>query len=286
MRHPILIVLCTGGALALVGCNQGPTTAEAARAMKSVNVVDESNLSDIMLTVADPTEAIDYFSKASTANPDRLDLRRGLAKSLVRGKRPTEAAAVWAQIVADPQSTNADRVDEADAMIRANDWTGAKAALNTIPPTFETFDRYRLEAMVADSDKNWAKADSFYETAVGLTTTPGNVLNNWGFSKLTRGDYLGAEKLFTEAIGYDPNLFTSKNNLVMARAAQRKYDLPVVTMDQTERAQLLYTAALAAIKQGDLAVGKSLLHDAVDTSPAYFEAAQRSLDALEGTSSG
>jgi len=286
MRHPILILLCTGSALALAGCNQGPTTAEAARAMKSVNVVDESNLSDIMLTVADPAEAIAYFANASAESPDRIDLKRGLAKSLVRGKQATEGAAIWSQIVAGPGATDADRVDHADALIRANDWPAAKAALNTIPPTYETFDRYRLEAMVADSEKNWTKADSFYETAIGLTTTPGNVLNNWGFSKLTRGDYPGAEKLFTEAISYDPNLFTSKNNLVMARAAQHKYDLPVVTMNQTERAQLLYTAALAAIKQGDVSVGKSLLQDAVDTAPSYFEAAQRSLDALEGNSNG
>ena len=283
MRHPILILLCTGSALALAGCNQGPTTAEAARAMKSVNVVDQSNMNDIMLTVADPGEAINYFINASAENPDRIDLQRGLAKSLVRGKRPADGAAVLAQIVGGPEGTDADRVDYADALIRANDWPGAKAALNTIPPTYETFDRYRLEAMVADSEQNWKKADSFYETAIGLTTTPGNVLNNWGFSKLTRGDYAGAEKLFTQAISYDPNLFTSKNNLVMARAAQQKYDLPVVTMSQTERAQLLYTAALAAIKQGDVSVGKSLLRDAVETSPAFFEAAQRSLDALEGT---
>ena len=286
MRHPILILLCTGSALALAGCNQGPTTAEAARAMKSVNVVDQTNLNDIMLTVADPGEAISYFANASAENPDRIDLKRGLAKSLVRGKRPAEGAAVLAQIVAGTEGTDADRVDYADALIRANDWTGAKGVLNTIPPTYETFDRYRLEAMVADSEQNWKKADSFYETAIGLTTTPGNVLNNWGFSKLTRGDYAGAEKLFTEAISYDPNLFTSKNNLVMARAAQQKYDLPVVTMNQTERAQLLYTAALAAIKQGDVSIGKSLLQDAVDTSPAYFEAAQRSLDALDGKAKG
>jgi Flp pilus assembly protein TadD len=283
MRHPILILLCTSSALALAGCNQGPTTAEAARAMQSVNVVDETNMNDIMLTVADPAEAINYFTNASAGNPDRIDLKRGLAKSLIRGKRATEGAAVWGQIANGPQGTDADRVDYADALIRANDWPAAKGVLNTIPPTYETFDRYRLEAMVADSEKNWKKADSFYETAIGLTTTPGNVLNNWGFSKLTRGDYAGAERLFTEAISYDPNLFTSKNNLVMARAAQHKYDLPVVTMSQTERAQLLYTAALAAIKQGDVSVGKSLLHDAVETSPAYFEAAQRSLDALEGT---
>ena len=41
-----------------------------------------------------------------------------------------------------------------------------------MPPTHETFKRYRLEAMIADSNKEWDKADSFYETAVGLTTKP------------------------------------------------------------------------------------------------------------------
>jgi len=136
---------------------------------------------------------------------------------------------------------------------------------------------------VADSKKDWKRADAFYETAIGLTTTPGSVLNNWGYSKLTRGDYAGAEKLFTEALTYDATGFTAKNNLVLARAAQRKYDMPVVAMSQIERAQLLHTAALSAIKQGDISIGKSLLQEAIDTHPQYFEAAQRSLDALGGS---
>jgi hypothetical protein len=53
-------------------------------------------------------------------------------------------------------------------------------------------------------------------------------------------------------------------------------------MTQTEKAELLYTLALTAIKKGDVAVGKALLQDAVDTHPQYFEAAVRSLAALEG----
>ena len=76
-------------------------------------------------------------------------------------------------------------------------------------------------------------------------------------------------------------MFTAKNNLVLARAAQRKYDLPVIEMTQTERAELLYTLALAAIKQGDVSVGKGLLQQAVDTHPQHFEAAARSLAALD-----
>ncbi len=280
MRHPILTILCLGGAFALSACNKN-SDADVQRAVKAVNVIDESNLNDIMLTVGDPNEAVAYFQKASTENPDRVDLKRGLAKSLIRAQRPTEAIGVLDQITASAEGTNDDRVDLADALIRANEWDRAKAELNNIPPTHETFQRYRLEAMVADSSKNWKKADSFYETAAGLTTKPAGVLNNWGFSKLSRNDFPGAEKLFLEALTYDPNMFTTKNNLVLARGAQRKYELPVIKMTQAERAQLLHTLALTAIKQGDVTVGKGLLQQAIDTSPQHFEAASNALAALD-----
>ena len=279
MRQPVLLMLCLIGATALAGC-QGTRDAAAKRALKSVNVVDESNLSDIMLTVGDPDEAVAYFQKTSAENPDRIDLKRGLAKSLIRANKPAQAISVYTAIVASSEGTSDDRVGLADAQMRTSDWTATAATLNTIPPTFETFERYRLEAMVADSQKNWKKADSFYDIAAGLTNKPSGVYNNWGFSKLTRGDNAGAEKLFLEALTSDANLFTAKNNLILARAGQRKYDMPVIEMTQTERAQLYYTLGLAAVKQGDTSVGRELLQQAVDTSPTYFEAAERSLKAL------
>lgn len=281
MRHPVILALCLSGAVGLTACQKQQSDAEVQRALKSVNVIDESNLSDIMLTVGDPNEAVAYFKKSSDENPDRIDLKRGLAKSLVRAGRPTEAIAVWNAILTSPEGTPDDRVSLADALIRSNEWPRAEAELNKIPPTHETYERYRLEAMVADSKKNWKKADSFYEIAAGLTTKPAGVLNNWGFSKLTRGDPVGAEKLFVEAVTYDNSMFTAKNNLVLARAAQRKYEMPVVPMSQTERAELFYTMGLAAVKQGDTQVGRALLQEAVETHPQYFEAAARSLAALE-----
>jgi Tfp pilus assembly protein PilF len=281
MRHPALLVLCLAGTTALAACNKGMSDAEVQRAVKDVNVIDESNLNDIMLTVGDPNQAVAYFQGALQKDPGRVDLMRGLAKSLVRAQKPLEAAKVWEAVVASAEGTDDDKVMLADAQIRANLWDQAKATLNSVPPTHETYDRYRLEAMVADADKNWKKADSFYEIAAGLTAKPASVLNNWGFSKLTRKDYPGAETLFQQALTYEPGLFTAKNNLVLARAAQHKYDLPVVQMTQAERAELLYTMALAAIKNGDVSVGKGLLQQAIDTHPQYFEAASRSLAALD-----
>lgn len=279
MRHTMIAALCLGG-MALTAC-QRATDAEVSRTLKNVNVIDESNLSDIMLTVADPAESVTYFQRTAAENPDRIDLQRNLAKALVRAGRPADAAKVWQGVIARPDSTPDDKVDMADALIRSNDWAKAQEVLSSVPPTHETFQRYRLEAMVADANKQWKKADSFYEIASGLTNRPAGVLNNWGYSKLSRGDFAGAEKLFIEAISYDPKLFTAKNNLVMARGAQRRYDLPVVEMTQVERAELLHTLALTAIKQGDVNVGRGLLQDAIDTHPQHFEAAVRSLRALD-----
>jgi len=279
MRHPIFLTLFAA-TLGLSACEQSGE-AEVERALKDLNVVDETNLNDVMLTVGDPDEAVRYFAGANANDPGRIDLQRGLAKSLIRAKRPTEAIAAWQTVVANEEATDTDRVDLADAYIRANKWDEAAATLNTIPPTFETFKRYRLEAMVADSRQQWDKADSFYETAVGLTTRPATVYNNWGFSKLTRGDYAAAERMFTDALRFDSTMFTTKNNLVLARGAQRNYTLPVIQMTQVERARLLHTMALAAIKQNDVSIGKSLLNDAINTHPQYFEEAARALEALE-----
>jgi Flp pilus assembly protein TadD len=282
MRHPILISACVAGLFAVGGCTEKPDGEETVeRAFQDVNVVDESDLSDVMLTVSDPNEAISYFQRSLKSDPERIDLQRGLAVSYVRAKRFNEASIAWKRVVEMKDSTSEDKVQYADALIRSGDWATAETTLDTVPPTYETFSRYRLEAMIADANEEWKKADSFYEIAVGLTTKPAGVFNNWGYSKLTRGDYEGAERLFGDAIRQDPSLFTAKNNLVLARAAQRRYTLPVVPMDQSERAQLLHTMALSAVKQGDVATGKNLLREAIDTHPQHFEAASRALEALE-----
>lgn len=281
MRHPIRFMIPVVGLFALAACEQSAGDAEVSRALQDVNVVDESNLNDVMLTVADPNEAVTYFQRAIASSPDRADLMRGLGLSLVRAGRAVEAVPAWQKVVAHPDATPGDSVELADALIRANRWDEAEVVLDSVPPTHETFKRYRLEAMVADSNEEWGNADSFYETAIGLTTTPAGVLNNWGFSKLTRGDYRDAERLFTDALRHEPGMFTAKNNLVLARGAQRNYDLPVITMTQIERAQLLYTLALTAIKQSDLTIGKGLLQEAIETHPQHFEEAVRALRALE-----
>lgn len=283
MRHPILLALLASSVLA--AC-EASNKASVSRAIDSVAAIDQKNMAELMLAAGDPEEAVGFFSVQLERNPDDLVMQRGLARSLVRSGRVSEAVPVWRQVAAHPDAGHDDRVMLADTYIRSNNWAEAERTLNAIPPTHESFDRYRLEAMIADSKQQWARADHFYETAAGLTTRPSNVFNNWGFSKLTRGNPREAEQLFMQALQHDPGMFTAKNNLALARAGQRNYSLPLVQMTQTERAMLLYTMAIAAIRKGDTSIGRTLLAEAIDTHPQHYEEAVRAMRALDSGGRG
>lgn len=281
MRQPILIALLASSVIALSAC-EGSKNANVTRAMDAVNAVDQKNMAELMLASGSPDEAVDYFTRQVERDPDNIANQRGLARSLVRAGRLAEAIPSWRKVAQHPDATQDDKVMLAEAHIRANDWAAAETVLGTVPPTHETFDRYRLEAMIADGKQDWKKADHFYETAAGLTTRPSGVFNNWGFSKLTRGAPREAEQLFGQALQHDPQLFTAKTNMALARAAQGNYSLPLVKMTQQERAMLLHTMGIAAIRKGDINVGRTLLQDAIETHPQHYEEAVRALRALEG----
>lgn len=267
----------------LAGC--GGSISEEDRALPGgeLNVLDETGISEIMLDFADPEEAVAYFRNSVAQDPSRIDFKRGLAISLMRAGKHAEAVLVYETIDEAGALTNEDRLSMAEAYIRNGGWKEGEAALDAIPPTVETYDRYRLEAIVADHNKEWAKADSFYDIARGLTTAPANVLNNWGVSKRIRGDMEDAENLFRQALRADPSLFRAKVNLVQTRAARGEYQLPVVPMTDEERAILYYEAAKVAVQKGDRDIARGLLQEAIDTHPRHFAAAVEALRALSDT---
>ncbi len=281
-RNSALSGLMVMGVVTLAGCQADyDRDREAAMALDELNVLDESGLTELMLDFADPNEAVAYFHRSLLANPERVDLKRGLGSSLLRARRADEAVGVYTGMEQAGELEPDDRLKFAEALIQANEWQRAKQQLDQIPPTVENFDRYRLEAMIADYQHEWEKADSFYDTARNLTTRPAAIYNNWGISKLTRGDETGAEEKFRQAIANDPDFFSAKNNMAIARAKRGNYVLPVVPMSSEERAQLLHNIALQAIRNGDIDEARGLLEEAVDTHPRHFPEAADKLAALE-----
>ncbi len=273
------VIYCSAAAIFLAACTE-MTDAEKNAELGPLNAVDATGISDIMLNLADPEEAVVFFRDALAQNPDRVDLKRNYAKSLVRAKKYAEAALVFEQLIESGDATSEDRLAYAEALIRNGAWDEAEVQLDAIPPTVENFKRYFLEALVADHNKEWERADSYYDIARGLTTKPAQVLNNWGLSKLSRRQYNDADKLFKQAISADPKMFAAKNNLVLSRGMRKIYELPVMPMTDSERAVLLYNMAREAIKNGDRDIARGLLELAIETHPQYFEAAASLLGSL------
>jgi Tfp pilus assembly protein PilF len=271
-------LLGAAGLLLLLGACQSPE-AQVEDAIEDINVIDATGLNDVMMTVAEPGEAVTYFRRALASEPDRVDLRRGLAKSLVRAGRNTEAVSAWQSVAAHPEATLDDRVDLAGVYIRTNQWDQARATLDTIPPTHETYERYRYEAMTADAREDWARADSFYEIAVGLTTTPASVLNNWGYSKLTRGDYQGAS-------GSSPTRCATSRPVHRQEQPRPRPRRPAQLRPAGDPhdAGGAGAAPLHAGPRGHQAERRHHRpqppRDAVETSPTHFEEASRALEAL------
>lgn len=245
------------------------------------SVIDAANLNDLMLTVSDPDDAVVYFQKALSEKPERADLKRGYALSLARARRHAEAVDVFEEIGADGAADDQVRLEHAHSLARLQRWEEAENQMALVSSGLEAPRRYLIDAMLADHRSNWDQADASYEKARRLSVNPANILNNWGVSKMSRGDYPAAAKTFEDALAYNPRLFNAKNNLAVSRALQGEYRLPLVTVSEIERATLLHNIGVIALRRGDREQAKGLLTMAVEAHPRYYSAAAEKLAALE-----
>lgn len=282
MRRPILrtsLLLPVAALTVLAACDR-KIFAESAEP-EGVNIIDEANLTDLLLTAGDPNEGIAYFQGALANDPERVDFRRGLAISLTRAKRYPEAARVYEEMITLNQAAPTDRLDYALVAARLDKWQDVRAVVAALPPGLNTGRRHMVEAMLADSEQNWTAADAAYARAETLSTNPASVLNNWGVSLMSRGDLPAAQNTFSRALTYNGRLFSAKNNLAIVRGLQGIYQLPVVPMTETEKAIILNNLGVIALRRGQQKIAKGLFAAAVEAHPQHYGAAATRLAALE-----
>ncbi|WP_316016057.1 tetratricopeptide repeat protein [Roseobacter sp. HKCCA0434] len=272
-------IAIVAAALLLTACDR---TGEEALQGVSLNAIDELNLTQLMLQTGEPEAAVEFFRASLQEQPDRVDFQRGYAISLTRAGRVDEAIIAFRELDEAGDLEPADRLPYARALIRTGDFDTAEAQLTLVGDGRNSYDWNLLNALISDNYERWDEADGFYARARALTAQPGAVLNNWGVSKMSRGDHEGATRHFTEAVRYDPDDFSAKNNLALSRALRGNYAVPVVPLTEEERAQIYHNMALIALRRDDTDIARGLLELAVETHPRYFEAAARKLEALQG----
>lgn len=266
-------------AVSISGCDT-PSVSDKTDPLKG-DIIDEANLTQLMLQAGDPDEAVRYFENAVAREPDRADFRRGLAQSYARAKRYPEAARVYQELLALRQEELVDRLDYAYVAVRLDRWDDATALAASLPAALDTPRRHLLDAMLADHGKDWEAADRAYARAEALSTSPADVLNNWGVSKMARGDLPEASRTFERAVSYDSRLFSAKNNLAISRALQGDFRLPIVPMTDTERATIQYNMGVIAQQKGELRIARGLYAAALQSHPMHYQAAADRLAQLD-----
>lgn len=277
MQKPVLVLMA-----ALVALGACTRNFDEVKDPLGQNVIDDAGLNDLLLTAGDPEYSVNYFQSSLAREPERADLRRGLAISLNRAKRYPESARVYQEMIALNQAEPADRLAYGFVAVRLGKWGEAKTVDTALPPGLNTSRRHLLTAMVSDSEQQWDAADAAYARAETLATNPADVLNNWGVSHMSRGDLDKAGQVFERALSYNSRLFSAKNNLAITRGLQGEYNLPLVPMTETERATILNNLGLIATRQGDIRQARGLFAAAVDTHPQHYAGAADRLAALDG----
>ncbi|RED18706.1 tetratricopeptide repeat protein [Pontivivens insulae] len=277
------MIIRTGGALILaatilMGCEaSGPAEGD----VNAVDVIDSTNLANVVLASGDADAAVEFFRNSLTESPERVDFQRGYAVSLSRAGRHEEATIAFERLDEQGDLQPGDRLRYAESLIRLNEWNRAEAQLSLLGQANDNYRWNLLNALIADNGQNWDIADRFYASARGLTSAPASVLNNWGISKMSRGDLDGAIRNFSEAVRFDATLFEAKNNLALARGLQGNYSIPVVPLTEIERAQIYHNLAVVALRQGEDDIARGLLELAVETHPQFFPAAADKLAGLD-----
>lgn len=274
---PAVAVLAAG----LANC--APTSVSNKPDPLGHDIIEEANLTDLLLSAGDPSDAVLYFEEAVEREPDNASYRRGLAKAYAKAKRFPEAARVYQELVALGQAEPGDRLEYAYVAVRLNNWDNAASLAAGLPDGLNTPRRHLLDAILADHRQDWAAADAAYQRAEALSPNPADVLNNWGVSQMSRGDLEAAEATFTRAVSYDSRLFEAKNNLALSRGLRGNYQMPVVPLTDVERATILNNLGLIALRQDETRIARGLFADAVATHPQHYQAAADRLAALEAT---
>lgn len=144
-----------------------------------------------------------------------------------------------------------------------------------------TWHAWNALGVAADFRSEWNLADKCFEEASRLAPSNAALINNRGWSLLSRGKWAEALVFLERAAALDPDSARTKNNLELARAALSS-DLPERQPGETASswASRLNDAGMAAELLGDRQRAIAAFSRALETSNQWYARAANNLEAI------
>lgn len=131
-----------------------------------------------------------------------------------------------------------------------------------------------------DSQQRWIEAQDTYIRAMSAGIDRAVSIHNLGVSLMLQGRYAEARDKFDQAMSLDPAREEFVYNWRLSFALTGHVETAIGGLASEKAAIFLNDAGVIAMGRGDKATAKSLLEQAMEQSPVYFETAGANLEAL------
>ncbi|PKG59015.1 lipopolysaccharide assembly protein LapB [Shewanella sp. GutDb-MelDb] len=137
---------------------------------------------------------------------------------------------------------------------------------------------YNAIAILDDVQDDHDKAREYFRLLIELQPHSAILISNLGYSYYLTGDLTTAEKYLRQAIQEDQNLDRAWTNLGLVYVRKGLYKRALATFEQAmEPADALNDLGYFLMLEGNYDKAIELFERAIDTSPSYFEQAQKNL---------
>jgi Tfp pilus assembly protein PilF len=291
---PVALVLLAAGAPLAAGeapdqpaqASAGPDAAEAPAATPVINAAANVGGLATALPVIDAAIAEGRLETARDIiarmipQHDQPELRlRAAELALANGALP-EAKEAFAALV----PTIGARASQGlgVALFRSGALPEARAALDAAVAADPTLVRSWIAiAVIADRERDFARADTAYGRALALAPQSAPLLSNRGYSLMLRGRHAEAEAELVRAVAIDPQLAAARTNLRLARAMQGKYREAFEGSTKATLANDLNTVGFGAMARGDTKTAESYFNRAMALNPRFDPVAWANLRYLK-----
>jgi Flp pilus assembly protein TadD len=168
------------------------------------------------------------------------------------------------------------------AKFRGGDPAAARQALEAAVAADPTLVRSWIAlGVIADRDRDFARADLAYDRALGVAPDSSAALSNRGYSLMLRGRHADAEADLARALAIEPQLKVAQTNLRLARAMQGKYRQAFEGSTKATLASDLNTVGFGAMARGDTKTAETYFNRALALNPSFDPVAWANLRYLK-----
>jgi Tfp pilus assembly protein PilF len=137
---------------------------------------------------------------------------------------------------------------------------------------------YNAIAILEDLENNHDKAKDYFRLVLDFQPQSAVISTNFGYSYYLTGDLVNAEYYFRQALKDDSNFGRAWSNLGLIYIRKGQYGKALVSFEQTmTKADAFNDLGYFLMLEGHYQKAIEMFQKAIDSSPSYFERAQKNL---------